>query len=332
MSDDGTKTPPPHKRPLLDRIAEPALELTLGKRDPKLVLSRRIMLWHKQAHAGQLGSIHPEEIEVASASELLILASICVEAGQATKGTSLLELALERDARVLERERYLGLIESAAYTLPFLQEKYGQEIEMARECKRSFGRFAELVRSQREGIAIVGNSPTCVGMGMGEKIDSCSLVIRFNNFSLEPEFRADYGSKTNVWFRTKDYAWLWRKDEIAFDHIVYGGPSFYYRWLNAQDMLVDCRSLGRVPEQVPPEIFKELRRRYGVLAPSTGILAIYWVFFILGSLKDVLLVGFEMTDQPDGETVHYFDQGHKQLKTPHDWRRERDLLDALLLR
>lgn len=44
-------------------------------------------------------------------------------------------------------------------------------------------------------VALVANSPSLLGVGLGEQIDSHDVVIRFNSFALQP---ADTGSKINV--------------------------------------------------------------------------------------------------------------------------------------
>jgi len=324
-----TRKIPSRRRQLHERVANPRLELKLGKKTPADILERRIWFWRKLSHAGQLCEIYPEEIEIATASELLILASICVEAGLITQGADLVRVAVSRDPDVLDKGRYIGMIEAVSNVLDFVRDRYAIEIGLAREYKRGFGRFAGLVLENAASIAVVGNSPVTMGKKLGKEIDECKLVVRFNNYSVSPEYRADYGSKTSVWFRPRDYKWLWRRDAERYAHIVYAWPGFYYRYINGQDVLFDSQMTGRTIEEVPTGIFRELRDKHLILAPSAGLLALCWIYSILGSLENVLIAGFMMTDQNKGETVHYFNQGHPQPVLNHDWAMERKVLEQI---
>lgn len=50
-------------------------------------------------------------------------------------------------------------------------------------------------------ILLIGNGPSCLNYEYGDLIDSHDIVVRFNNFEIEP-FEKFVGSKTNYWVRT----------------------------------------------------------------------------------------------------------------------------------
>lgn len=49
-------------------------------------------------------------------------------------------------------------------------------------------------------VAIVGNGPSEIGKSKGTLIDDHDVVVRFNNYVIEP-FSDDYGKRTDVWIR-----------------------------------------------------------------------------------------------------------------------------------
>lgn len=51
-----------------------------------------------------------------------------------------------------------------------------------------------------KSIAIVGNSPSALGLNKGKEIDAHDIVIRFNNYQTSG-FEKDYGEKTDIWAR-----------------------------------------------------------------------------------------------------------------------------------
>ena len=50
-------------------------------------------------------------------------------------------------------------------------------------------KFKELLEEHNFDYCIVGNSPCEMGKGNGRAIDSHSLVIRFNDFSLDKRYK-----------------------------------------------------------------------------------------------------------------------------------------------
>jgi len=55
---------------------------------------------------------------------------------------------------------------------------------------------------QNKSIAVVGNGGSLIGSDSGEKIDSCDIVIRFNNYDTSLKYRKDVGRKTDIWCNT----------------------------------------------------------------------------------------------------------------------------------
>ena len=56
--------------------------------------------------------------------------------------------------------------------------------------------FKDTIRGKN--VAIVGNGPSELNTGNGERIDGHDIVVRFNNFNVR-EYRNDYGSRTDIW-------------------------------------------------------------------------------------------------------------------------------------
>lgn len=125
--------------------------------------------------------------------------------------------------------------------------------------------LARLVCGKR--VAVVGNGPQELGKGLGVEIDSHDVVIRMNNYELEPCAR-DYGTRTDVWVKnvtpgmkhalpSQDiclvlYNGNWERDRLEYgfgrciaEDLARGGIMVDY--LDTQDRAETVDAIGGLP-------------------------------------------------------------------------------------
>lgn len=172
-------------------------------------------------------------------------------------------------------------------------------------------RFENLVKAAKN-IAIVGRSPILTGAGLGAKIDSHDLVIRFNASSVSDEYVNDFGKKTDVmvvncWIKNSTDAMCLYKDARTFGSF----PAV----LDAikED---DSENIDFLPRGLKYEICQDS----GLDDPTSGAIMIYWVCKILGNLNNVDIYGFAFQD-PEKKLTHY-DANHVINTDNHDMSSE----------
>jgi|TARA_R110001583_G_scaffold16234_12_gene66280 hypothetical protein len=211
-------------------------------------------------------------------------------------------------------------------------------------------KFKELLEEHNFDYCIVGNSPCEMGKGNGRAIDSHSLVIRFNDFSLDKRYNKDYGKKTNIWIRgTNDFIVYTMKDKK--------------KMINKLDLVVvrACadRNKGFVKyaekNDLNYDFFKrkyelDLTNRLG-LCPSTGLLTLFIINKISGPIDKNRVFGFSFCSEnrekdPDGGQVHYYNSGNlwnpyknrvEKIKntfliSKHNWKAEESFYKNELLK
>jgi hypothetical protein len=183
------------------------------------------------------------------------------------------------------------------------------------------------VEANADSICVVGNAPSEVGLGRGPLIDSHALVIRFNNYPPDPKHWPDYGRKTDIWVRNGDHRDLWRRPGERFAHIVLNGLT-YWRYPNAQDILVDAGLFGQPAEGTPTRVVSDLATRLGGW-PSGGLVLLAWLRQILGTLDGVTIFGFSLSDQIAGRR-HYYTDSTISTAPLHNWRGEREIFDEMV--
>ena len=156
-----------------------------------------------------------------------------------------------------------------------------------------------------KNIAIVGNSGRELGKKQGAFIDSHDIVIRFNNYP--SNYKEDYGTKCNVWFR--GYG---AENEILdrnleeFDHVVFGWnllnknvPKHIITWL--YDNLKKC------PNKISFISSREYLSQYNLKVPTNGFIVLTYIYqFIDRSNIDIF--GFSFLDEEGKEdNAHYYD-------------------------
>lgn len=221
--------------------------------------------------------------------------------------------------------------------------RFGVETsKLAESCATALARtredesgFEALMRDRSVRIAVVGNSPIEAGRGRGAEIDRHDLVIRFNNYSDDPAYAADYGRRTDVWVRAGSHAGVWRRQPQTYRWIVFSGPDRRHHGVRAWDV-IDVVAGGGHAAFVPTRIATDLSRSLGY-APSAGLLILYWLKCLRGTLTDgsVSLYGFSLDDQPAGEARLYFDRPDEGIAdkhvSRHNWTAEARMLHNVVM-
>ena len=185
------------------------------------------------------------------------------------------------------------------------------------------GTLEKMLKGKR--VAIVGNGPQEVGSGHGEKIDACDVVIRFNDFPENPEFRRDYGSKTNIWVRS---LWVEAPHRKSIPDVIVG-EALHSEYPNLKIMRDVAGMRPAHIFAIPAEIYYEVHA-YGVNHPTNGTLALAWIKKLCPALSAEDCYGFSFKDEivPKALT-HYYDSPSLQKGTAHNLNRERAFLREL---
>lgn len=177
-------------------------------------------------------------------------------------------------------------------------------------------------------VAVVGNSGIEIGRGHGAAIDAHDVVIRFNDFSVAPDFAPDYGTRTDVLVRTI-------KDRVKFGRhvgpgtrLVLAGVRFMekpHSWALPIDLDEAGYRVACFPDDAADALIARLEAR-----PSAGLTVLALLARLRGSLAGVGTYGFSMIDQigPEASSAHYFEKARPSSR--HDWVGERAIFDELL--
>ena len=182
--------------------------------------------------------------------------------------------------------------------------------------------FAAVLRRQREdGICVVGNAGSLVGLRLGATIDQHGLVVRFNRFRGADSEPADIGSRLDVWVVAPDFE---GPPPQGVRWIVVSGPEMRFRRHNWES-LRPALDAGAVLLTVPLAPWRGLVATLQA-PPSAGLLFLAWLRSLLGSWDGVRAVGFGAGATP-GAVYHHADPRHKAVGR-HQWAGERLVLQA----
>jgi hypothetical protein len=295
-----------------------------GNRDQN---ARRRWLWHLGAPAFELSDLK-EDLGAEPATVLLEIAALCAEAGAHEKAISLGRAAVQKDKRALQRLRYMGLTQCLGWLAPDLVTEFSAEMPLIRHFIDSRGTTAHLLADRSKSVCVVGNSPCLLGLKRGREIDSHDFVMRFNNFETLG-YEQDTGRRTDIWVRGRQRS-DWRYDGRKPLSMIVAGPPTFWRMKNGQNFAADCKLANLSVEEV------ETRTYYGAVKqigspPSSGLLMVWWLICLRGSLDGVTLVGFEPAGQSDG-LKHYFPRPRRVTSVPHDWGCEQEVLSSWIKR
>jgi tetratricopeptide (TPR) repeat protein len=173
-------------------------------------------------------------------------------------------------------------------------------------------------------VVIVGNSPREVGKKQGADIDRADLVIRFNNYPVDSSFDVDYGTRTDVWVRSVG-SWVEERKLNQFEHVVIAGTNLLGRGFNMTHFMeiLDTDISGSVfNEKYHYELIDLLKG-----PPSAGLMMLYMVYRIRGSLSSQDVYGFGFIDQLNEGVVNI---GNSPAGIRHHWQRELELYELML--
>ena len=194
------------------------------------------------------------------------------------------------------------------------------------ESKKNLEYFKKYIKGKR--IAIVGNSPCELNKRKGSLIDSHDIVIRFNNFEINQNTKADYGEKISVKVCSPTLESLRLKEDggcinfLLLPKVNSFIPKFRL------DYLTNLAQSGTSIAMFDTECFM---RKYDMRVFSIGLLIILWLAENRDLVDSISIFGFSLTDQLDG-VKHYFSgdpSAGKQLSF-HKWSKEALILNLLI--
>ena len=179
-------------------------------------------------------------------------------------------------------------------------------------------------------IAIVGGSGCELGKGKGKEIDSHDVVIRFSNYPTDKKYIPDYGMKTNVWVRNFSPDLIHKPDISEYEKVIWHGM-MDNRIFKEKHLSIMSEYINKFPNKlsnIPDEYYINLYKNYGIYRPTAGCALVWYLYNILGSLKNVDAYGFSFLNKDYNDTKHYFDDVCK-IGVNHDMKLEIDLLHKL---
>ena len=197
--------------------------------------------------------------------------------------------------------------------------------------KESSAFWISLVKDE-ESLAVVGNSACESGRGRGASIDRHRNVVRFNQFSVAPEFAPDYGRRTTIHVRPASARQRNMADETFFSTpddakvIVLSSFRLFERsnqWQQIARMQESGKQVVCFPAEVQQKLLQQLGRQ-----PSSGLTMIEALRKHAPAGKTINYFGFAFTDQLQPESrAHYFAKTRPLGK--HGWLKEAEYFTQL---
>jgi hypothetical protein len=184
------------------------------------------------------------------------------------------------------------------------------------------------IRNPATKVAVIGNSPCELKSGKGPAIDAHDLVARFNYFSLDEAFSADYGKKFHIHVRGAGDAKELHERSLKADWVVMCQFDFLFQprhWRNVLPLLERGMKLCCLPAGLHQPLQKALHAE-----PSLGLAFCAYVKNLRGTLPRTSCFGFSFVDQIGraATSAHYFEQAAPALT--HRWESEKTLFESLV--
>nr|WP_301011613.1 glycosyltransferase family 29 protein [Halomonas sp.] len=179
-------------------------------------------------------------------------------------------------------------------------------------------------------ICVVGNSPSVIGANVGKWIDAQRVVIRFNNYSLGPEFIDDIGSKTDVWVRMLPTPLIDRTLQPGVSLVVFTGPNSIYRSIPKWPEVLEISSQVESTDFFDEKLFFELQSMIGS-PPSSGLMTCYTIYRVLGYFPKYSMIGLSIDGNVEEEGVYHYSDPMAFAAPRHNWKKEAAVYKKLLL-
>lgn len=192
-------------------------------------------------------------------------------------------------------------------------------------------RLEALFRDDLDQICVVGNGPNEKGRARGAFVDSHSLVVRFNEYTVDQA--GDYGTRTDVWVVNKGLLSVPRlkRERLSVPYWICASNNYQYKGEKAHSEMFEPWISGGHLGVIPPEVFQELIQRCDCL-PSSGLAFLYWMYRTSGTRIDSQrLLGFSHLEGV-GFGTHYFERedADDPSRHIHDWDAEMDVFKEIL--
>ncbi|MCC5903071.1 MAG: glycosyltransferase family 29 protein [Halomonas sp.] len=188
----------------------------------------------------------------------------------------------------------------------------------------------DIVKMSQGSICVVGNSPSVIGANVGKWIDAQRVVIRFNNYSLGPEFIDDIGSKTDVWVRMLPTPLIDRTLQPGVSLVVFTGPNSIYRSIPKWPEVLEISSQVESTDFFDEKLFFELQSMIGS-PPSSGLMTCYTIYRVLGYFPKYSMIGLSIDGNVEEEGVYHYSDPMAFAAPRHNWKKEAAVYKKLLL-
>lgn len=180
--------------------------------------------------------------------------------------------------------------------------------------------LAELLADTSKSVAVVGNSPVELGSRNGERIDTHDIVIRFNDFVVDPPFDEDYGSRTDILFQTYLISSESNAQMQANNGLLVQRHAFHVFESRDWEPVLKMATAGQRFAYFPRDAYI-LAAKILEATPSAGFAVANYMKHLRGFLDRSDFFGFSFVDQLSGsQKAHYFSDERPSFI--HDWQRE----------
>lgn len=176
----------------------------------------------------------------------------------------------------------------------------------------------------RGDCVLVGNGPSILNSNLGEKIDSYSEVVRFNDFQIKG-YEKHTGSRTTLWSCYGKNAQKVREsppERVAYLHGATSSPDWYVP-----------KELWRIPvafyDQVKNEVKSRSSKDHTALLPSAGLVTLRWLLDYHRA-KRIAIVGFDHFSREKNKNHHYWMVGSFSEPAEHDGEAEKILVSEMV--
>ncbi|MEC8566727.1 MAG: glycosyltransferase family 29 protein [Pseudomonadota bacterium] len=257
---------------------------------------------------------------------LLLQANLLVEVGQYATIQKLYNEAKTHGATLDKRSLALRYTARKHCNLKVASD---QEMQSFQKLLSYQDRFRELVLESKGSVCIVGNAPTLLGKGLGEKIDSNQLVIRFNSYNTSYPYSEDYGVKADVWVRMIFHPYVRRQPESGLKLVMFSGSNRLYRPYTEWPSILNYVDSGIPVQFFPANDFYELQKILGA-PPTSGLMLCYMLYKIIGPLKPENYYGLSFTEPQHDDVAYHYSDLNAQAGPRHDWDREAEFFKTIM--